>query len=113
MSVSGTIRGLSSWIEAKDGRDGSTAQTEILCPVQGPSISAHMASVSTSKRIGGRAELATCLSYGGFGALRWGLSGRLRAGKQVVITLASPHVPGFISQTTRGMGVMAGVAVGF
>ncbi len=66
-----------------------------------------------SRRLGTRSLLGANLSYGGFGDLRLGLSGRMRLGDRVWIHLSTPNLPGFLLGTTRGYGMQGGLMVGF
>ncbi len=66
-----------------------------------------------SHRCGSHALLGASLSYGGFGGLRIGLASRIRIGERVLVSIGSPHVPGFFLGTTRGAGLSFGVSVGF
>lgn len=66
-----------------------------------------------SRRIGTRTLLAATASYGGSGALRVGLAAKRRFGKRVLAELSTPHVPGFFTGRTRGLGLMAGIGFAF
>ncbi|MEO8591437.1 MAG: DUF5723 family protein [Flavobacteriales bacterium] len=69
--------------------------------------------VTGSRRCGSHALLGASLSYGGFGGLRIGLASRFRIAQRVLVSVGTPHVPGFFLGTTRGAGISFGVSVGF
>lgn len=66
-----------------------------------------------SRRLGTRTMLGGTLSYGGSGGLRLGLAAKHRIGKQVLLSLATPQVPGFVSGKVRGLGLSFGIVIGF
>ena len=66
-----------------------------------------------SRRVGPRTLLAATASYGGFGALRIGLAAKRRFGERLLVSLSTPHVPGFFMRRTRGLGLMAGIEFAF
>lgn len=67
------------------------------------------ASALVSRSLGSRTALGATLSYGGFGVSRIGLSARQRFGKSLLLTLDTPHLPGWFLGRARGLGLMFGI----
>ena len=70
-------------------------------------------SASSTRRLGAHALLGLSLSYGGFGGLRVGLASKIRLGQHVLVTVGTPHLPGFLMGSMRGAGAQFGLVVGF
>lgn len=70
-------------------------------------------SASATRRLGTHAQLGTSLSYGGFGGLRVGLGTKFRIGQSILVTVGTPHLPGFLMGSMRGAGAQFGLVVGF
>lgn len=69
--------------------------------------------VQGSRVLGQRTMLGASVSYGGFGALRFGLAAKRRFGKNVLLSLSTPQVPGLVSTRASGLGLLFGLGVGF
>jgi hypothetical protein len=69
--------------------------------------------VQGSRRMGERTLFATTVSYGGFGALRWGLSGKRRFGDHLLFSLATSQLPALVIDRARGLGVWFGMEAAF
>ncbi|HQV52965.1 MAG TPA: DUF5723 family protein [Flavobacteriales bacterium] len=70
-------------------------------------------SASSTRRLGAHALLGMSISYGGFGGLRVGLASKIRIGQHVLVTVGTPHLPGFLMGSMRGAGAQFGLVVGF
>lgn len=66
-----------------------------------------------SRVLGERTMLGASVSYGGFGAVRFGLAVKRRFGKNVLLSLSTPQVPGLVSTRASGLGLLFGLGVGF
>ncbi len=66
-----------------------------------------------SRRMGERTLVGTTLSYGGFGALRWGISAKRRFGDHLLLSLSTPQLTALISERARGIGILFGTELAF
>lgn len=66
-----------------------------------------------SRRMGERTLVGTTLSYGGFGAFRWGISAKRRFGEHVLLCLSTPQLPALFSEQARGLGILFGTELVF
>lgn len=63
--------------------------------------------------IGARTMIGGTIGYGGFGSARLGISAKRRFGDHVLVSLSTPQLAGFVTQRTRGLGLMVACLVGF
>lgn len=66
-----------------------------------------------SRRMGERTLVGTTLSYGGFGALRWGISARRRFGDHLLLSLSTHQLTALFSERVRGIGILFGTELAF
>jgi hypothetical protein len=69
--------------------------------------------LSARRLLSERAEAGIEMRMGGFGGLRVGASAAIRPSNRLLITIATPHLPAFLTGRTRGAGLFINAVVGF